>query len=94
MYGEVESVYVQNRIVINVPRRILRTASFLHVSRSLFNYLENQPIKRMFKDFNHVFCVIDFNYSTNANKLNIVKYLRLSTKVLTHNINTNLLFGS
>ena len=73
--GTVKSSYLLNAISINVPSRPSRYPRFLKLQYFRGNYLNFNPLRIAFNDFNFLYNHIDFHSSTFSIKKSILTFL-------------------
>jgi len=73
--GSVKSSYLLSAISINVPSRPSRNARFLKLQYFRGNYLNFNPLRIAFNDFNYLYNHIDFNSPSFSIKKSILAHL-------------------
>ena len=73
--GDIGSSFLIHNITFNVPQRPSRHFSPLSIQFFRSNYAGADPIRRMCKEFNKLYMLIDFSSSNNVIKNNVIIYL-------------------
>ena len=74
--GSINCIFLLNFIKFRCPTRSTRFFSFIVISNSKLNYLNNEPLSLSCKMFNELFNLFDFNLNENCIKLNICNYFK------------------
>lgn len=73
--GDVYSEYLLNNVSFNVPQRPTRNYIPLFMQFVRENYADAEPFRRICRDFNELYNLVDFSVNLNIIKRNIVIFL-------------------
>lgn len=75
--GEVNSQFLLGQINFNIPARTTRNFQLLRLSHNRSVYANNDSFRRICKNFNDCYNVIDISHPINVSKRNIILFLNM-----------------
>lgn len=75
MQGKIISDFILNRIYINVPLRPSRNYQLFQINYFTSNYANNDPLRRLFVEFNKFYSLIDLSEKRDSVKRKLILHL-------------------
>lgn len=74
--GKIDCPKLLSLVQIYCPVRVPRNYNLLRIKHMRSNYLNNEPMNNIQRDFNSMYDVFDFNLSTDVFKKNVLYYFK------------------